>query len=216
MELTDSLKALFIETAKALQGSARRLFMARTVKELGAGGQRRAERELGWGRMTGTARLVIEDLTITQNHLDSLDAEIVVQPAGSEANFIERDLLSEVLQRTIGVPLPTFLPERFEYARLGVRFEVRDELLHVFGTHGPRGKTILSVRLGEQEVGVVFEPEEPFELSGHMDKLRSRLLANLEQQLQTLTPEDAWRAISSPPQRGPGPGSRPRREPGPE
>ena len=44
MELTDSLKALFIETAKALKGSARRLFMARMVKELGAGGQRRAER----------------------------------------------------------------------------------------------------------------------------------------------------------------------------
>lgn len=33
MELTDSLKALFIETAKSLQGSARRLFMARTVKD---------------------------------------------------------------------------------------------------------------------------------------------------------------------------------------
>ena len=31
MELTDSLKALFIETAKALKGSARRLFMARSV-----------------------------------------------------------------------------------------------------------------------------------------------------------------------------------------
>jgi len=52
MELTDSLKSLFIETAKALKGSARRLFMARTVRELGAGGQRRAERELGWSRMT--------------------------------------------------------------------------------------------------------------------------------------------------------------------
>ena len=52
MELTDSLKSLFIETAKSLQGSARRRFMARTVKELGPGGQRRAERELGWGRMT--------------------------------------------------------------------------------------------------------------------------------------------------------------------
>ena len=52
MELTDSLKSLCIETAKSLKGSARRLFMARTVKELGAGGQRRAERELGWGRMT--------------------------------------------------------------------------------------------------------------------------------------------------------------------
>jgi hypothetical protein len=52
MELTDSLKALFRETATALKGSARRLFMARTVKELGPGGQRRAERELGWNRET--------------------------------------------------------------------------------------------------------------------------------------------------------------------
>ncbi len=36
MELTDALKSLCIETAKALKGSARRLFMARTVQELGA------------------------------------------------------------------------------------------------------------------------------------------------------------------------------------
>jgi hypothetical protein len=52
MELTDSLKALFVETAQSLNGSARRLFMARTVKELGLGGQRRAERDLGWSRVT--------------------------------------------------------------------------------------------------------------------------------------------------------------------
>jgi hypothetical protein len=52
MELTDSLKTLFIATAKALKGSQRRLFLARTVKELGPGGQRRAERDLGWNRQT--------------------------------------------------------------------------------------------------------------------------------------------------------------------
>src|SRR3712207_5201138 len=52
MELTDSLKALFIETAQTLKGSERRRFMAGTVKELGRGGQRRAERELGWNRQT--------------------------------------------------------------------------------------------------------------------------------------------------------------------
>jgi hypothetical protein len=52
VDLTDSLKALLIETAQALKGSARRVFMARTVKELGPGGQRRAERELGWNRAT--------------------------------------------------------------------------------------------------------------------------------------------------------------------
>ena len=52
MELTDSLQALFIDTSKTLKGSARRLFMARTVKELGPGGQRRAERALGGNRLT--------------------------------------------------------------------------------------------------------------------------------------------------------------------
>lgn len=52
MELTASMVTLFQETGKALKGSARRLFMARTVKELGKGGQRRAERVLGWERKT--------------------------------------------------------------------------------------------------------------------------------------------------------------------
>jgi transposase len=52
MERTNALKTLLIETAKALKGSARRLCMARTVKELGPGGQPRAARELRWGRMT--------------------------------------------------------------------------------------------------------------------------------------------------------------------
>jgi hypothetical protein len=52
MELTDSRKAWLVETAKTLKGYERRRFMARTVQELGPGGQRRAERELGWNRQT--------------------------------------------------------------------------------------------------------------------------------------------------------------------
>ena len=52
MELTDSLKSVFMDTAKQLKGSARRIFMARIVKELGPGGASRAERELGWNRTT--------------------------------------------------------------------------------------------------------------------------------------------------------------------
>ena len=52
MELTPEVKALLNETARALKGADRRLFMARTVKVLGPGGQRKAERELGWDRKT--------------------------------------------------------------------------------------------------------------------------------------------------------------------
>src|SRR5215210_3864600 len=61
MELTDSFKALLSETAETLRGSARRHFMARTVQELGPGGQRRAERELGWCR--GTIRKGLHEVS---------------------------------------------------------------------------------------------------------------------------------------------------------
>ncbi len=52
MELVEEVKGLLRETEKALKGSARRLFMARTVRALGQGGQRLAEQELGWNRGT--------------------------------------------------------------------------------------------------------------------------------------------------------------------
>lgn len=52
MELTETLKEIFIKTAEALKGHARRVFMARVVKSLGKGGQCQAEIELGWDRGT--------------------------------------------------------------------------------------------------------------------------------------------------------------------
>lgn len=52
MELTETRKVWLIETAAALKGYERRRFKARTVQELGIGGQRRAEREVGWNRQT--------------------------------------------------------------------------------------------------------------------------------------------------------------------
>jgi hypothetical protein len=52
LELTTELKTTYIETAKALKGSQRRVFMARIVRSLGYGGQSIAERELGWCRNT--------------------------------------------------------------------------------------------------------------------------------------------------------------------
>ncbi len=43
---------VLIDTAKALKGSQRRLFMARTVAAMGRGGQVWAEAHLGWNRET--------------------------------------------------------------------------------------------------------------------------------------------------------------------
>lgn len=52
MELTTELKATYIETAKVLKGSERRVFMARIVRSFGYGGRSLAARELGWCRNT--------------------------------------------------------------------------------------------------------------------------------------------------------------------
>ncbi len=52
MELTGEVKVLLVKTAKDLKGSARRMFMARTVQALGEGGKLLAEREVGWNRGT--------------------------------------------------------------------------------------------------------------------------------------------------------------------
>jgi Rhodopirellula transposase DDE domain len=52
MELTAEIKMLLQDAAEKLKGSDRRTFMATAVSMLGRGGQRRAERELGWDRTT--------------------------------------------------------------------------------------------------------------------------------------------------------------------
>lgn len=51
-EVSEDLKQIYIETAKALKGSDRRQFMARIVKSLGYGGQSYAARAFHWGRNT--------------------------------------------------------------------------------------------------------------------------------------------------------------------
>jgi hypothetical protein len=70
MQLTESLKGLFNATVKQLRGSARRLCMARTVRELGPAGQRVAERALGWNR--GTIRKGMHELTSGITCVDAL------------------------------------------------------------------------------------------------------------------------------------------------
>ncbi len=70
MELTDTRKAWLVETARALKGYARRRFMAQAVQELGPGGQRRAERELGWNRQT--IRKAIRELASGLRCLDAV------------------------------------------------------------------------------------------------------------------------------------------------
>ncbi len=146
---------------------------------------------LGWGNMAGRARLVIDDLTITDNQLARLDATITVSPTDG-GNWIERQLVSHILEQAFGIVLPEFLPERFEYVQLGLHIEVRDEMLYLFGTHGPDERTILTVSVAGRDLPVINEPEEPIDLHPWCSRLRERLAGELGRRWQGLREHERW------------------------
>ena len=120
MELTDELKTLFIETAKILKGSERRIFMARVVKTLGQGGQRRAEQELGWNRRT--IRKGTHELESGIRCVDYLSGRGRKRAEEHLPNLLEDIILDEQSQAD-----PTFQTTRL-FTRLSAA-EVREQLI---------------------------------------------------------------------------------------
>ncbi len=126
MDLTDSVKMLLHETAQSLTGSARRRFMARTVRELGPGGQTRAARELHWSRMT---------IRKGQHELDSglhcVDAFVARgrKPAEAQLPHLLRDIQTLVDGQSQADP--QFRTQRL-YTRLTAA-EVRRQLITQHG-----------------------------------------------------------------------------------
>lgn len=125
-EITSTLKELFIETAKVLKGHERRVFMARVVKNLGHGGQRQAERELGWDRTT---------IRKGRHELDSGIA-CIDNFAGRGRKRAEEHLptlledIAAILSEQSQID-PTFRTQQL-YTRLSVRV-VREQLLADYG-----------------------------------------------------------------------------------
>lgn len=138
---------------------------------------------LGLGGMSGELKITIDDLTIADNQLKSMDATVVVEDGADSPNWVEGRLLRSLVENALRVKLPNILPERLEYTRFGLRLEVRDEILHVYGTHGPREKTILTVRIAGQDWPLIQEPEREFDLRELADWLRARAAERLRRHL---------------------------------
>jgi len=115
-------KAIFIETARRLKGYDRRSFMAQIVKAYGKGGQRWAERELGWNR--GTIRKGTEEL---EGHFGYIDQFSVRGRKPVEAYL--PNLLDDIkaIADQFSQADPTFKSTRL-YMRLSAK-AVRQELI---------------------------------------------------------------------------------------
>ena len=122
MELTDTRKAWLIETAQALKGADRRRFLARAVQELGDGGQRLAERALGWNRQT-----IRKGLREFESGVTCLDAFVLRRRKRAEEHL--PNLLHDIRAIVDGQSQadPDFRSNRL-YTRLTAH-EVRNQLL---------------------------------------------------------------------------------------
>ena len=126
MELTNTLIQIFIETAKTLKGSDRRLFMAKVVKAMGKGGQRQAETELGWYR--GTIRKGMRELDSGFRCYDNFSAR-GRKPAEDHLPHLLNDI--KAIVETESQTDPTFQTTRL-YIRLSAA-EVRQQLIEQKG-----------------------------------------------------------------------------------
>lgn len=126
LELTDSLKQLFQDTAERLKGHERRRFMAQVVDELGPGGQRLAERKLGWNR--GLIRKGKHELDSGIICVDALD-----QRGRHRIEVRLPQLLADIQLLVDGQSQtdPTFKTNRL-YTRLSAA-EVRRQLVTQYG-----------------------------------------------------------------------------------
>lgn len=141
---------------------------------------------IGAGRMSGDLRVLIDDLTIIDNHVATLRATLQVQDATEHPNWVEGALLRAAVHHVLKFNLPPLLPERIEYTRLGLRIDIRDEVLNVFGTHGSDGRAILTIRLLGQDLELVKEPRQSFDLRPTLADARRRLAELLRGPLEEL------------------------------
>ncbi len=139
IQLTDSLKSLYIKTAKRLKGSNRRQFMAEVVKSLGFGGQIIAERELGWNRRT--IRKGMQELEHEMSIADSFKLRGRKPIEHQIPNLVEdiRSIVDPQSQTD-----PTFKSTRL-YTRLSSA-EVRRQLIEVKGYRDEQLPTTETIR----------------------------------------------------------------------
>jgi transposase len=146
MALTDALKALFRDIANKLKGHERRTFMARVVKLLGKGGQRRAERELNWNR--GTIRKGMHELGSGIACEDAFSARGRKRAEEHLPNLLEdiKAIADEQSQAD-----PTFKTTRL-YTRLTAK-EVRKQLILQKGYTDEELPTEETIRVKLNELG---------------------------------------------------------------
>ncbi len=114
------------------------------------------------GTITGDLSIDIRSLLIADDKLESMDVVLESVAPKDGLGTIDRTLLAYAAEAWLGVDLSMALPKQVNYRRLGAHLVVEGDQLRVMGTHGPEGKTILTISLFGRDWGVIKQPEQAF------------------------------------------------------
>ncbi len=129
---------------------------------------------LGPGRVTGDLSIDIRSVEALDDHLHAADVVIESTTPEDEPGTIDRDVLARAAEKWTGLNVGRLLPAQVEYTRLGARLVVEDDELRVFGTHGPEGRTVLTVNVLGRPWGIIKEPERTFDVPDVVALARAR------------------------------------------
>jgi hypothetical protein len=128
----------------------------------------------GEGIVTGSVAIDLPSVEIEDDALRHAELTIVAEPPSDGPGLLAGDIVARAAKQWFNVDLGGVFPDVIEYTQLGVRFLVQDGRLHVFGTHGPDGRTILSIKLFGRPLGVLRQPERTFPVPDVLGGLRRR------------------------------------------
>jgi hypothetical protein len=140
---------------------------------------------LGLGEITGRLRAEVTSLNVVGNEITGGELVVEVTPPADRPGLIDGEVLRGAVSRSLGVQLPNVLPEKVEYTKFGFRCRLDGAQLYLHGLYGSDKRSILVVRVFGQELPILRQPDEPFDVSTWTAKVRERL--------------DAFRAPAIPP-----------------
>ncbi len=115
------------------------------------------------GVISGRLNANLEKLRVIDGRLDELAADVRIMPP-ADGGIIDRQILTTVARRMLGVDLPPVLPETIGYTDLGARLNGADDELYVEGLAGPDQKYLLVVDVPPMPMPLIAQPAAPLPL----------------------------------------------------
>jgi hypothetical protein len=128
---------------------------------------------LGRGGMRGQLRISINSLLMEHGEVVGGDIDLIATPPDLGHGAISRDLLSELLQKGLGLSLPAaLLPEEIEFVQIGAKLIIKDGQVRVLSQIGPAGPALLTARVLGTLVPLLVNVDEKFPLRPLMERIR--------------------------------------------